>query len=126
MPYLFVDYFFVLSGFVIAHRYRSSISSRAAYLRFAIVRLGRVYPLHVAVLAVFGAFVAFELLRLTVPALRGDGAVPFSDGNTIGELINSLLLLNGAGYGCAPDLEQARAGAFRRRSGPIFCSVLPC
>jgi peptidoglycan/LPS O-acetylase OafA/YrhL len=92
--YLFVDYFFVLSGFVIAHRYRSSISSRAAYLRFAIVRLGRVYPLHLAVLAVF---VAFELLRLTVPALRGDGAAPFSDGNTIGELINSLLLLNGAG-----------------------------
>jgi peptidoglycan/LPS O-acetylase OafA/YrhL len=92
--YLFVDYFFVLSGFVIAHRYRSSISNRAAYLRFAIVRLGRVYPLHLAVLAVF---VAFELLRLTVPALRGEGAPPFSDGNSIGELINSLLLLNGVG-----------------------------
>lgn len=92
--YLFVDYFFVLSGFVIAHRYSASISNRAAYFRFAIVRLGRVYPLHLAVLAVF---VAFELLRLMVPALRGDGAAPFSDGNSVGELINSLLLLNGIG-----------------------------
>ncbi|CAN7362705.1 acyltransferase [Rhizobium sp. LjRoot98] len=92
--YLFVDYFFVLSGFVIAHRYRSSLSTRAAYLRFAIVRFGRVYPLHLAVLAIF---VIFELLRLTVPALRGDGAAPFSDGNSLSELINSLLLLNGIG-----------------------------
>jgi peptidoglycan/LPS O-acetylase OafA/YrhL len=92
--YLFVDYFFVLSGFVIAHRYSTSISNGTAYFRFAIVRLGRVYPLHLAVLAVF---VAFELLRLTVPALRGEGVPPFSDGNSVGELVNSLLLLNGVG-----------------------------
>ena len=92
--YLFVDYFFVLSGAVIAHGYGHKIADGASYLRFMALRLGRVYPLHVAVLALF---VAFEALRLFVPALRGDGAAPFTDGNTLPDLVSSLLLLNGVG-----------------------------
>ncbi|WP_275783244.1 acyltransferase family protein [Pararhizobium gei] len=97
--YLFVDYFFVLSGFVIAHRYRESLSSGVDYLRFGISRVGRIYPLHFAVLMVF---LVFELLRLTVPALRGEGPAPFSEGNSIPELINSLLMLNGTGVDSRP------------------------
>lgn len=93
--YLFVDYFFVLSGFVIAHGYSRKIETGTDYLRFAVLRLGRIYPLHVAVL---GLFLGFELLRLAVPALRGDGAAPFSAGMSIGELLTSLALLNGVGF----------------------------
>lgn len=92
--YLFVDYFFVLSGFVIAHGYGRKLGGGLQYLRFVVLRLGRIYPLHVAVLA---AFVAFEALRWAVPALRGDGAAPFSQGNTLPELARSLALLNGMG-----------------------------
>ncbi|WP_082143761.1 acyltransferase family protein [Nitratireductor soli] len=93
--FLFVDYFFVLSGFVIAHGYGRKLNDGMDYLRFTIVRFGRIYPLHLAILLVF---VAFELLRLTVPALRGDGPAPFTSGNGIAELVSNLLLLNGVGF----------------------------
>lgn len=92
--YLFVDYFFVLSGAVIAHGYGDRIADGAGYLRFIALRLGRIYPLHVAVLLLF---VAFEALRLAVPALHGDGAAPFTEGNTVDTLLSSLLMLNGVG-----------------------------
>jgi peptidoglycan/LPS O-acetylase OafA/YrhL len=92
--FLFVDYFFVLSGFVIAHGYGRKIADGTGYLRFITLRLGRIYPLHVAVLLLF---VAFEALRLAVPALRGQGAAPFTDGYSLPELLSSLALLNGVG-----------------------------
>lgn len=49
----FVDFFFVLSGFVIAHAYGQRLVDRADVLRFLIRRIGRLWPLHVTVLAVF-------------------------------------------------------------------------
>jgi peptidoglycan/LPS O-acetylase OafA/YrhL len=54
--YLFVDFFFVLSGFVISHTYLSRLNARGDLLPFMIRRFGRVWPLHVAMLAVFIAF----------------------------------------------------------------------
>lgn len=92
--YLFVDYFFVLSGFVIAHGYGRKITDGASYLRFLVLRTGRIYPLHVAVL---GLFVGFEVLRILVPALRGDGAAPFTGENSLSALVSNLLFLNGMG-----------------------------
>lgn len=92
--FLFVDYFFVLSGFVIAHGYAHRLVKGADYARFLVLRIGRIYPLHVAVLALF---VGFEALRWAVPALQGDGAAPFSDGHTPMQLLRSLALLNGLG-----------------------------
>jgi len=44
--YLFVDFFFVLPGFVIASSYGSRLSKPDELARFALVRLGRIYPLH--------------------------------------------------------------------------------
>lgn len=58
--YLFVDFFFVLSGFVIAHTYGSRIAGADDFLSFAIRRFGRVWPLHAAVLLVF---IALELVK---------------------------------------------------------------
>lgn len=49
---LFVDFFFVLSGFVIAYSYRS-IESVAALALFLKKRLFRIYPLHLVMLLVF-------------------------------------------------------------------------
>ena len=40
--YLFVDFFFVLSGFVLCHSYRGQIASLGDIKRFAIRRFGRV------------------------------------------------------------------------------------
>lgn len=50
----FVDFFFVLSGFVIAHAYRERLQTGAAEVwMFLTRRIGRLWPLHIATLAAF-------------------------------------------------------------------------
>ena len=56
--YLFVDFFFVLSGFVITHS--TVIANANGAGEFIVRRFGRLWPLHIAVLI---AFVALELVR---------------------------------------------------------------
>ena len=56
--FLFVDFFFVLSGFVIAANYRSRLANGFGVSRFMTLRFGRVYFLH---LAMFAAFVPIEV-----------------------------------------------------------------
>ncbi len=51
--YLFVDFFFVLSGFVIAANYQDRLAGGFSVARFMLLRFGRVYPLHFAVLIAF-------------------------------------------------------------------------
>jgi peptidoglycan/LPS O-acetylase OafA/YrhL len=58
--YLFVDFFFAISGFVIFHNYGGRIDGLAAYGGFLRNRLARVYPLHAL------TFAAYGLLALTV------------------------------------------------------------
>lgn len=55
--YLSVDFFFVLSGFVIAHAYGKNLESGGRFWPFMRVRLIRLFPLYLAGL-VLGAFVA--------------------------------------------------------------------
>jgi peptidoglycan/LPS O-acetylase OafA/YrhL len=50
---LMVDFFFVLSGFVICHSYGDRLSNVRDFCRFLWLRLGRLYPLHFAFLMVF-------------------------------------------------------------------------
>jgi peptidoglycan/LPS O-acetylase OafA/YrhL len=79
--YLFVDFFFVLSGFVIAATYEARLAAGFSLRRFMLLRFGRVYPLHLAVL---GLFVAYEL---AVAAPKG----------TLDALGAHLLLVHGLG-----------------------------
>jgi hypothetical protein len=79
--YVAVDFFFVLSGFVIASAYQARIASWIDVARFTVRRLGRLYPLHLLVLV---AYVLLELNRgvhhpaqfltgeRTLPALAAD------------------------------------------------------
>jgi peptidoglycan/LPS O-acetylase OafA/YrhL len=57
---LMVDFFFVLSGFVIFHSYGDRLSSFRDFGRFLWLRLGRLYPLHFAFLLVFAAIEAVK------------------------------------------------------------------
>ncbi len=50
---LFVDLFFVLSGFVIASQYLGKVDSLPSVRRFIWRRLARIYPLHLATLAFY-------------------------------------------------------------------------
>ena len=51
--WLLVDFFFVLSGFVIAHAYSERLTHANQFKPFAIRRFFRLWPLHVCVLAAF-------------------------------------------------------------------------
>lgn len=48
--YLFVDFFFVLSGFVVCHAYRDRLGSPRKVGGFVLRRFGRLWPLHAALL----------------------------------------------------------------------------
>lgn len=92
--YLFVDFFFVLSGFVIAASYAGKLRNPGDGVKFAAIRLGRVYPLHAAVLA---AFVALELMRLMLSQPREGRAAPFTEPFDLESLPANLLLIQSMG-----------------------------
>lgn len=80
--YLFVDFFFVLSGFVIAANYRSRLAEGFGIGRFMILRLGRIYPLHALTL----------LLFIPIDAAK-DGIGP----NLLQAIVTNVFLLQGLG-----------------------------
>lgn len=87
--YLFVDFFFVLSGFVISAGYREKLADGFPIGKFMALRLGRVYPLHFVVLM---AFLAFEIV-FAMGLLGAADRKPFTDIYSVGTLISSLLLV---------------------------------
>ena len=54
--YVGVDIFFVLSGFVMCHVYKAQFDALRwrAYPHFLLIRLGRIYPLHLLILLIYG------------------------------------------------------------------------
>jgi peptidoglycan/LPS O-acetylase OafA/YrhL len=51
--HIFVDFFFVLSGFVIASAYGERLAHGFSRATFLLLRLGRVYPLHIVMVAAY-------------------------------------------------------------------------
>lgn len=94
--YLFVDFFFVLSGFVIASNYQSKISSRSELVEFMRRRFWRLYPLHLLVLI---AYVLLETAELLVfdGLLGGVGGNAFSGDRSIQSIVSNLLLVHSLG-----------------------------
>lgn len=94
--YLWVDFFFVLSGFVIAHAYGDRIGSGRDAAVFLLRRFGRLWPLHATMLMVF---LAAEGFAYAVRVHSGDASVFASsanDNNTASFSAN-LVLLNAMG-----------------------------
>ncbi len=89
--WLFVDFFFVLSGFVIANAYLGRLQAGFSGWRFLGLRMGRIYPLHLFVLLVM---LAVELVLLLCGAGGLSTRVPFTNGRSPFEFVASLLLLN--------------------------------
>lgn len=87
---LLVDFFFVLSGFVIAHAYLSRISDGRSFGEFLFLRFGRLYPLHLFML---GLFVAFELAKSMLPGLVNADDPAFTGTNEPRFLLTNLVLL---------------------------------
>jgi peptidoglycan/LPS O-acetylase OafA/YrhL len=91
--YLFVDFFFVLSGFVIAENYIHKIQNKQTnFLSYISARFRRIYPLHLFVL---GLWFAYELCRWAAVTHFGHTleVQPFSETRTLGSLGQHIGLL---------------------------------
>ncbi len=94
--YLFVDFFFVLSGFVITHAYADTLVKSATLPSFIAIRFARLYPVHVFMLALF---IAYEFLQILVIHLGGSVATPpFSEAaRSPVAILTNLLFIHGLG-----------------------------
>lgn len=88
--WLFVDFFFVLSGFIIAYNYAGRITEFTHFKNFILLRIGRLYPLHIFSLLLF---VIVEIL-LFVLSLQGIqiGNEPFTQKHDPSGLILEILM----------------------------------
>ena len=91
-----VEFFFLLSGFVLAHAYGAGLTDTASRIRFLIRRFGRLWPLHVVTL---GVVVAMELVRWFMQIRLGQplGKPAFSDDTSLLALGANLILVHGIG-----------------------------
>ena len=87
--WLFVDFFFILSGFVISHTYAERLGSAASLYSFVVKRWFRLYPLHI---------ITFVLtMALTVLGHEFDAANT-THGVSKVDLALTLLLVHGLGF----------------------------
>jgi peptidoglycan/LPS O-acetylase OafA/YrhL len=94
--YLWVDFFFILSGFIISHVYGAGLDAGLAafpYKRFLYLRWCRIYPLHAAVMVLF---VVFEGVCWALHSGLGVAPWfrPFSDSHQLSGIASHLLLIS--------------------------------
>jgi len=97
---MMVDFFFVLSGFVVFHAYGDRLGSLALTKQFFITRLGRLYPLHLLTLL---AFLAIECAKWGAAHWSGVriASVAFEQ-NTAASFVANLLLVHSLGPFAVP------------------------
>lgn len=98
--YLWVDFFFILSGFIACHVYKDSFVEKISlknYSEFIISRFARLYPLHVLILTLF---ITMELVYLYFYHIKGISVkfnqlpIPFDSEYSEKALILGLMMLN--------------------------------
>ena len=94
---LFVDFFFVLSGFVIFANYAERLQKGFGFWRFMFLRLGRLYPLHFFIIWVH---IGWEILQIFVPFLAGFAKfAPFGQpGESWDFILANFLLVHSLGF----------------------------
>lgn len=94
--YLYVDFFFVLSGFVISHSWGARIRGPCDLGLFMARRLARLWPLHAVVLALFVLLEAAKAAALSAVAM-GAANAPFSGDTMPAAIATNLLLVHALG-----------------------------
>ena len=88
--FLFVEFFFVLSGFVLAHGYGQK--KKLTFQDFFIARTFRLFPLHIFMLILF---IVLELTKLLASAYGVSfNQTPFTGNMALKEIVPNLLLLH--------------------------------
>lgn len=90
--YLFVEFFFVLSGFVISYSFTSKINEPFDVVSFIKKRFSRIYPLHLFMTL---AFVPFSLANLFM-------GVDLGDRFSIESLLSNVVLIQALGVNDGP------------------------
>lgn len=134
--WMFVDFFFVLSGFVIASAYFDRLADGFSGWRFLALRVGRIYPLHIFILALL---LVMELVLASGVAGGFAGRQAFSGGHGVGRLLaavglaNAIGLSDGLGWNgpswsigaemMAYMVFALLVGIFRRSAVPLFAII---
>lgn len=87
---LAVDFFFVLSGFVIARTYADALAAGSAWAGFVIRRFGRLWPLHALLIT---AMVAVDLVATVQADITGVPAAAPMVAHPPGMILPNLLLV---------------------------------
>jgi peptidoglycan/LPS O-acetylase OafA/YrhL len=102
LPYWFVrntwvslDFFFVLSGFVITYVYGDKLRDLRSALGFAVRRFGRIWPLHIIVLAALVVFIG--VINLGLPHQTWMNITPTNPPFGYMPLITEFFLINSLG-----------------------------
>lgn len=86
--HLAVDFFFILSGFILTHTYLKAYQAgEFSYQSFLIKRLARIYPVHLLTLSILSLFMFFE---------RSQGW-PINDLSNLSDFFQNLLLIQAWG-----------------------------
>lgn len=95
--YLWVDFFFILSGFIMTHVYFRNFSSGVSldkYGSFLLSRFARIYPLHIFVLLLF---IGLEIVKIFLP-----DTAPFTGSFNLKALFANIFLLQAFALDCPP------------------------
>ncbi|MGH1396830.1 MAG: acyltransferase family protein [Trichormus sp.] len=95
--YLWVDFFFMLSGFIMSHVYFTYFSSSVnlhKYGSYLLSRFARIYPLHIFVLLLF---IGLEIIKIFLP-----NAEPFTGKFNLLALFANVFLLQAFALDCPP------------------------
>ena len=93
--YLFVDFFFVLSGFVMVRAYGSKLGTSVSLPVFVLRRWRRLWPLHIAMLAVM---VGFECTRAVLRGVAGQEMNFFAAPRELSAMASHVGLLQSFGF----------------------------
>lgn len=98
--YLWVDFFFILTGFIIAYVYGSTFTKSISlrdYRSFLKKRLLRLYPLHFITLSYLIILELFKVLLFkygfTIAEVSQTFQIPFTGKNSIGSIFTNLFLV---------------------------------
>lgn len=91
--YLLVDFFFILSGFVMCHAYHAKIAGGMRFWDYFALRISRLYPLHAVMLACWAPYVLFKYWLF---ARNGEPSEVVAASN-VSSLLSNLLLIQAWG-----------------------------